>query len=199
MSVDLRAPDLQLTGSANAGIGAGDSLSANGRWEPTDLAALSRRLGVTPPFPLTGSGSMRFEVSGSRDRIEALHVAADLDRLNLDVDGEAVRLAQPDHVEYDGRNLGVATPTWRWAIRTSRSRAHRRCRVGGTRRDAQGSAADFEFLQHFARAAGEPRRLAAAAGVIAPASMRPARFRRRSSRDRFRSATGASRSRRRRR
>src|SRR6185295_8471108 len=107
MSVSLTAPDLELTGTGDVGIAAGDSVSAHGRWDPTDLAALSQRLGWSPPFPLSGSGAVRFDVSGPRDRPEALHIAADLDRLTLDVDGEAVRLTRPAGLEYDTRTLRV--------------------------------------------------------------------------------------------
>jgi len=152
VSVDLRAPDLQLTGSGNVGIGAGDSVSANGRWDPTDLAALSQRLGWSPPFPLTGSGSMRFEVSGPRDRPDELRIASDLDRLSLDVDGEAVRLAQPARLEYDARTLRVRNAD----LTVGGSHLTIAGSLGdptaaGLVATLQGSVGDFEFLQHFAR------------------------------------------------
>ena len=169
VSVDLRAPDLELTGSGDVGIDAGDSVSAHGRWEPTDLAALSQRLGWSPPFPLSGSGSMRFDVSGPRDRPEELHIAADLDRLSLDVDGEAVRLAQPARLEYDARTLRVRNAD----LTVGGSHLTIAGSLGdpaaaGLVATLQGSVGDFEFLQHFVRPpAADHSELPAPDGAIA--------------------------------
>src|SRR4029453_18189719 len=58
-SVDLPAPDLAWSGAGEVGSDAGDSVSAHGRGEPADLEALAQRLGWSPPFALSGSGSMQ--------------------------------------------------------------------------------------------------------------------------------------------
>ena len=166
VSVDLRAPDLELTGSADVGIGAGDSVTAHGRWEPADLAALLRRVGRPPPFPLSGSGSVRFEVSGPRDRPEELHIAADLDRLSLDVDGEAVRLAQPARLEYGARTLRVRNADL--AVGGSHltiAGALGDPAAAGLEATLQGSVGDFEFLRHVRLGAGlRPLRVDSAGG-----------------------------------
>jgi autotransporter translocation and assembly factor TamB len=95
---------------------------------------------------------VRFEVSGPRDRLEDLRLAADLDRLNLDIDGEAVRLAQPARLEYDERTLRVRDADL--AIGASHltiAGALGDPAAAGLVATLQGSVADFEFLQHFAR------------------------------------------------
>ncbi len=156
VSIDLRAPDLQLAGSGDVGIDAGDSMSARGRFEPTDLAALSQRLGWSPPFPLSGSGSMHFEVAGPRDRPEELHISADVDRLSVDIDGAdgtaAVRLAQPARLEYDPRVLRVrhADLTVGGSHLTIAG-ALGDASAGGLEATLQGSVTDFAFLRRFIR------------------------------------------------
>ena len=150
MSIDLRAPDLELAGSGDVGIDAGDAVSARGlgTGRPAALAQRSR----SPPFPLSGSGSMRFDVSGPRDRPEALRVAVDLDRLSLDVDGKAVRLTEPARLEYDARTLLVRNAD----LTVSGSHLTIAGSLGGPAAAGlvatlQGSIGDVEFLQHFIR------------------------------------------------
>ena len=145
---------------------------------------------------------MRFEVSGPRDRPEELHIAADLDRLSLDVDGEAVRLARPARLEYDARTLRVRNAD----LTVGGSHLTIAGSLGdpaaaGLEATLQGSVGDFEFLQHFARPpAGGPLRVASRRTAPSPfASRRPDRSRRRFFRAPFNSATGVCRSRRRRR
>ena len=167
MSVDLRAPDLELTGSGDFGIDAGDTVSARGRWEPADLAALAQRLGWSPPFPLSGSGSLRFDVSGPRDRPEELHLAADLDRLSLDAGHEAVRLVHPARVEYDARTLRVRD--------ADLTVGDSHLAIAGSLGDPasagsshlQGSVGDIELLKRFARLpAADGPELPAADGTL---------------------------------
>jgi outer membrane protein assembly factor BamA/autotransporter translocation and assembly factor TamB len=152
VSLDVRVPDLQLTASGDVGIDANSSVSAHGRWEPADVAAIATRLGWSPPFPLSGSGLIRFDVSGPQARPEELHIAADLDRLNLDVDGNAVVLARPARMEYDARAIRVRDADL--AVGGSH------LTITGSLGDAapeglvatlQGSVGDFEFLEHLVR------------------------------------------------
>ena len=168
VSIDLRAPDLELTGSGDVGIDAGDTVSAHGVWEPADLAALAQRLGWSPPFPLSGSGSMRFDVSGPRDRPEELRIAVDLDRLSLDVEGKAVRLAEPARLEYNARTLLVRNAD----LTVSNSHLTIAGSLGdpasaGLVATLQGSIADFEFLQHFIRPAPDDSDLPPPEGAVA--------------------------------
>jgi len=154
ISLDLRAPDLQLTASGEGGIDPNSSMSARGRWEPSDVAALAKRLGWSPPFPLAGSGLIRFDVSGPQSRPEALQIAADFDRVNVEVDGNAVTLARPARVEYQARAIRLRDADL--AIGSSH------LTVAGSLGDAaasglvatlQGSLSDFEFLEHLVRPA----------------------------------------------
>ena len=126
---------------------------------------LSQRLGWSPPFPLSGSGSVRFEVAGPRDRPEELHVAADLDRLSLDVDGEAVRLAQPARLEYGARTLHVRDAD----LTVGGSHLTIAGTLGdpsaaGLEATLQGSVGDFEFLRHLAWAPASDHSESTAAG-----------------------------------
>src|SRR4029077_20826885 len=113
-----------------------------------------QRLGWSPPFLLSGSGMVRFDVSGPRDRPETLHIAADLDRLSLDVDGEAVQLTHPAQVEYDARTLRVRDAD----LTVGGSHLTIAGSLGdpasaGLEATLQGSVGDLELLKRFARLA----------------------------------------------
>lgn len=153
VSIDLRAPDLATTASADVGIGAATPVSVRGRFEPADLAALARRLGWSPPFPFAGSAAAGFAIAGRRDRLDALRIDADLERLTIDVDRQTVRLDPPARVEYDAagalrvRNARLSIGGSRLAVDGSIGEP------GSSGLDAtlHGSVADFAFVQHFAR------------------------------------------------
>ena len=155
VSIDLRAPDLALTGSADVGVSTAEPLSARGRFEPADLAAIAQRLGWQPPFPLAGSASVGFEIAGRPDRPGALHVKADLEKLSVDIDRQAVRLADPAGFEYDGpdtlrvRHAALSVATSTLTIDGALGEP------GSTGLDAtlHGPAADFAFLRHLGQPA----------------------------------------------
>jgi outer membrane protein assembly factor BamA/autotransporter translocation and assembly factor TamB len=105
VSADVRVPDWAFTATGQVGVDARGPISMHGRWEPNDLAALSRHLGWSPPTPIQGKAALSVDVAGTRDRLGELRIAIDLDRLDIDADRQSIRAAQPARLEYDGRVL----------------------------------------------------------------------------------------------
>src|SRR2546427_1374822 len=69
---DVRAPDLSWVATSETGVDPDGAVAVRGRWEPSDVAAIARRLSLNPAVSLSGSASLGFEVSGRRDRLADL-------------------------------------------------------------------------------------------------------------------------------
>ena len=99
-SVSAEAPELALKISGSIGVDPRGAVAVRGDWAPLDVAPISERLGVTTPPPVTGSANVRFELTGTRDRLEELHGVATLNALDITVRGQAIRLSRPGQIEY---------------------------------------------------------------------------------------------------
>ena len=158
VTATVRAPDLALQATGSAGIDPGGTLSIHARWEPGDLAKIVRRLGWSPPFPVSGSAALAVDLTsrrGAADGVQAvspLNVAVALDALQLDIDDQAVRLKQPATIEYDGTAdaakvsnviLGAGSSTLSIAGALGGPAA------SGFAATLEGSLADFAFLRRF--------------------------------------------------
>ncbi len=154
VSGDMRAPALAFTATGAVAIDRDGPVAIQGRWDPGDIAAIAQRFAWSPPLPVSGSASVGIEVAGTRDRPQDLRVTADLDRLTLDVDTQAVQLEGPTRVEYDGRVLRVRDLrlTTGGSILTIAGSLGEPASPGltGTLR---GSLADLAFVQRFAQSA----------------------------------------------
>ena len=101
-SVSVESPELALKGSGSIGVDSGGAVAFRGEWAPVDLAQYPSDWAQTSP-PISGSASIRFELNGTRDRLEQLRSIAALDALDLKVAGQTITLARPGQLEYDGR------------------------------------------------------------------------------------------------
>lgn len=101
------AGDLALKGSGAVSLDPNGPVSLRGRWEPDDLAALARRLTIAVPLSSPGSASAGFELTGTRDRLADAHGVVTVDRVDVDIAEQAIRLARPGRIESDGRIVRV--------------------------------------------------------------------------------------------
>src|SRR5207248_5487469 len=107
VSVDIRAPDIAVTGAGEIGVDANGPVVVHSRWEPDDFGDLARRFGWSPPFALSGSTSLSVDIAGTRDDLSKLHVTGSIDRLSVDADNQRVEPAQPARLEYHGEAVRV--------------------------------------------------------------------------------------------
>src|SRR5205814_162879 len=103
VSAELQAHDVAVTATGEVGIDPGGAVMVHSRWEPAEVGDLARRIGWSPPFPLSGSTSLGVDLAGTRDDVKSLQVTANIDRLSVDADNQRVELVQPARFEYDGR------------------------------------------------------------------------------------------------
>jgi autotransporter translocation and assembly factor TamB len=97
------AGDLALKGSGAVSIDPNGPVSLHGRWEPDDLAALARRLTIAVPLSSPGAASAGFELTGTRDRLADAHGVVTVDRVDVDIAEQSIRLVRPGRIESDGR------------------------------------------------------------------------------------------------
>ncbi len=115
-SVSVNAPAVSFEANGTVGTEPQGAVAFRGNWTPGDLGALALRLGLTAATPIGGSASVRFELNGSRGRLDSTRTVVAVDALNVIVSGQTIRLARPGQIEYDGRtaragNIGLTTGT----------------------------------------------------------------------------------------
>jgi outer membrane protein assembly factor BamA/autotransporter translocation and assembly factor TamB len=107
VSFSVDGADLALKASGSVSLDPNGALSVRGRWEPTDLAAIARRLTIEAPFSTPGAASLGFEVTAARDRLSDARGFVTVDRLDVAVADQPIRLARPGRIESDGRTVRV--------------------------------------------------------------------------------------------
>ena len=111
-SVSAEAPDLALKAGGSIGVvGPAGAVAVRGEWAPREVAPIAERLGVTTSPPVGGSAHIRFELNGTRDRLDELRSVATLDALDITVGGQPIRLSRPGQIEYDGRTVRAGNVT----------------------------------------------------------------------------------------
>lgn len=103
LSTDIRAIDLGLAANGLVSVDNQGPFSLRGRWDTGDVADLWRRLEPDASLEMGGAAAIRFESTGTRDRLAEAIATLDLERLDLEIDGQPVHLAQPARVEYARR------------------------------------------------------------------------------------------------
>jgi outer membrane protein assembly factor BamA/autotransporter translocation and assembly factor TamB len=158
-SVVADAPDLALKAIGSVGVDPRGALAFRGEWAPNDVGSIAQRLARATSPAISGSARIRFELNGSRDRLDQLHSLAALDALDLVVSGQTILLARPGRIEYDGRtaragNVALATGTTTLVIDGSTGDQAPR----GLTASLDGSLADFAFVRELIkpRAMGAP-------------------------------------------
>jgi outer membrane protein assembly factor BamA/autotransporter translocation and assembly factor TamB len=104
---EFAARDLALDGHGTAGLDAAGPVSISARWQPADLEAIARRLSIATP--VSGSAALAVDWTATRDQIANGRGSLTLDRADLVVGSQPVRLAQPGRIEVDERAIR-ATP-----------------------------------------------------------------------------------------
>jgi outer membrane protein assembly factor BamA/autotransporter translocation and assembly factor TamB len=150
--VAVDAPELALKGNGSIGVDSRGTLAVRGDWTPNDVAAIQQRLAVAPSTPISGSAALRFELNGTRDHLDELRGLVNLDALDVRVGGQAIRLARPGPLEYDGRtaragNIGFATGSSTLVLDGSIGDQAAR----GLTASLDGMLADFGFVRDLVR------------------------------------------------
>ena len=148
LSFTFDASDLALKGSGTVGVDADGPLSVRGRWEPNDVAAIARRLAATAPLTTPGSAAVGFELTGRRDRLGEARGFLTVERLDVSLADQPIRLARPGRIESDGRMIRVdeivlATGNSNLTI----AGAIGESAPGPLTLTLDGSAADFSFIR----------------------------------------------------
>jgi outer membrane protein assembly factor BamA/autotransporter translocation and assembly factor TamB len=102
-AVEFAARDLSLDGHGAAALDADGPLSVSAKWEPADLEPIARRLSISTP--ISGSAAVAVEWSATRANLINGRGSITLDRADIGIDSQRIRLAQPGRIEADGRAI----------------------------------------------------------------------------------------------
>jgi len=154
----IDARDLALQGHGSIGLDPDGALSVSATWEPQDVAAVTRRLAVN--IPIAGSAALALDWTGTRDHLDRARTQISVNRAEITVAEQALRLTQPGRIDADASVIRI-TPI---IVSTGSSTLT----IDGALGDASapkplsltldGSLADFGFIRDVIqpRADGEP-------------------------------------------
>jgi outer membrane protein assembly factor BamA len=154
----IDARDVALQGRGSVGLDADGAMSVSATWEPQDVAAVIERLSLNTP--IAGSAALALDWNGTRDHIDRGRAQVSVNRAEITVADQALRLTQPGRIDADSNAIRI-TPI---VLVTGSSTLT----IDGTLGDASapkpltlmldGALADFGFIRDIVqpRADGEP-------------------------------------------
>jgi outer membrane protein assembly factor BamA/autotransporter translocation and assembly factor TamB len=107
VSFTVDADDLALTAHGSVGTDPNGAVMLRGRWTPEDVAAVARRLAIPIPLSNPGSAVVGFEVNGTRDRLADAQGHMTVEKLDVAISDQPIRLARPGRIDTDGRIVRV--------------------------------------------------------------------------------------------
>jgi autotransporter translocation and assembly factor TamB len=95
----LDAHDVALQGHGSVGLDPDGAMSVSATWEPQDVAAVTQRLAVS--VPISGSAALALDWSGTRDHIDRGRAQVAVNRAEITIADQALRLTQPGRIDAD--------------------------------------------------------------------------------------------------